>query len=214
FACPRGFLEKGHLAIDAQYFGHFRLEIGIAAFQIIAHLVRFHLVLVEYLAHRALRQMGKTRVSRRRPMFTRMARQQARRPHLVRVAELLRLAAGQRHQPNLGLVRDDGRFAGPRTFVERGQRATGHRPCHAALHGLMVQPQSPANREKRRLVTVASKIRARSTRLAGSVRERAIVVSRAKSPSSITNANACRHAAMCVNSLANQAEGYTEAESE
>jgi len=78
----------------------------------------------------------------------------------------------------------------------------------------MVQPQSPANREKRRLVTVASKIRARSTRLAGSVRERAIVVSRAKSSSSITNANACRHAAIFVNSVANQAEGYTEAESE
>jgi hypothetical protein len=37
-------------------------------------------------------------------------------------------------------------------------------------------------------------MRARSTRLAGSVRDRAIAVSRAKSSSSIDNSKTCRHA--------------------
>src|SRR5262249_58323341 len=47
----------------------------------------------------------------------------------------------------------------------------------------------------------ASSIRARSTRLAGSVRERAIAPNFAKSFSPIANSIACRHAVMSSTSL-------------
>src|SRR6516165_9627166 len=50
----------------------------------------------------------------------------------------------------------------------------------------------------------ASSIRARSTRLAGSVRERAIAPNAAKSFSPIANSIACRHAAMSSTLSANQ----------
>jgi hypothetical protein len=45
-----GLFENSDLAVNAQDFRHFRLEIGVAALQIIAHLVRLHFVLVEDLA--------------------------------------------------------------------------------------------------------------------------------------------------------------------
>src|SRR6516164_922127 len=50
----------------------------------------------------------------------------------------------------------------------------------------------------------ASSIRARSTRLAGSVRERAIAPNAAKSFSPIANSIACRHAVMSSTLSANQ----------
>src|SRR6516164_7690026 len=50
----------------------------------------------------------------------------------------------------------------------------------------------------------ASSIRARSTRLAGSVRERAIAPNSAKSFSPIANSIACRHAVMSSTLSANQ----------
>jgi hypothetical protein len=51
-------------------------------------------------------------------------------------------------------------------------------------------------------------MRARSTRLPGAVRERAIIVSCDNSSSSITSASACRHATMLsILYLANQDEG-------
>src|SRR5262249_42021332 len=50
----------------------------------------------------------------------------------------------------------------------------------------------------------ASSIRARSTRLAGSVRERAIAPNAAKSSSPIANSIACRHAVMSSTLSANQ----------
>src|SRR5215470_8599774 len=50
----------------------------------------------------------------------------------------------------------------------------------------------------------ASSIRARSTRLAGSVRERAIAPNAAKSFSPIANSIACRHAVMSSTLPANQ----------
>src|SRR6516165_5823446 len=50
----------------------------------------------------------------------------------------------------------------------------------------------------------ASSIRARSTRLAGSVRERAIAPNAAKSFSPMANSIACRHAVMSATLSANQ----------
>ena len=142
---------------------------------------------VEDLAHRALDEVGKTLVPRSRSMLPRMAGQQPRRPQLMRIAQFLRLPAGQRHQPGLGLSGDRGLLAGPRPIVERRHRAIGNSPLHAALYGLMMHPQS---------TRYARSICARSTRLAGSVRDRAIALSRDKSSSPIVNSNTCRHAVM------------------
>src|SRR6516165_6204246 len=50
----------------------------------------------------------------------------------------------------------------------------------------------------------ASSIRARSTRLAGSIRERAIAPNAAKSFSPMANSIACRHAVMSATLSANQ----------
>ena len=43
-------LQQPDLAIDAQHPGHFRRELGIAAFQVIAHLVRLHLASIGILS--------------------------------------------------------------------------------------------------------------------------------------------------------------------
>jgi hypothetical protein len=54
-----------------------------------------------------------------RSVLPRMAGQQPRRPQLVRITELFRLLACQRHQPSLGFGGDRRLFAWPRTVLER-----------------------------------------------------------------------------------------------
>jgi hypothetical protein len=68
-------------------------------------------------------------------------------------------------------------------------RTIGDRPLDAALDGLMMHPESPAHSEQRWVFPIRQQ-----HRLAGSVRDRAITVSRAKSSSSIDNSKTCRHA--------------------
>src|SRR5208282_1469751 len=118
FCGRRGLLDELHFAIDAQNLRHLLLELRIAAFQVVADLVRLHFLLIEYLAHRALNQLGKASVPLRRPMLTRMAGEQSRRPQFVRIAELLGLAAGEVDNPCLGLGGDRRLPAGPRAIVE------------------------------------------------------------------------------------------------
>ena len=67
--CDCGILQELHLAINAQHFGHFFRKRGIALLQVIAHLVRLHLLLIENLANRALRQFGQARMSLRRSVL-------------------------------------------------------------------------------------------------------------------------------------------------
>ena len=91
----RRLFQDLNLAIDAQNLRHLLLEIGIAAFQMVTHLMRFDFFLTENFAHRALDKIGEASVSRRCPVLARMARQQARRPQLVRIAVILGLVARQ-----------------------------------------------------------------------------------------------------------------------
>src|SRR6478672_10007619 len=74
-----GFFQDLDLAIDAQNLRHFLLELGVATFQIVAHLVRLDILLAEDLAHRALDQMAETFVSRRRPDRARSLRSRRKR---------------------------------------------------------------------------------------------------------------------------------------
>ena len=192
------------LAVDAQNFRHLGFELGVAAFQVVAHLVRLDLLLIEDLAQSALNQLAKAGVPFGRSMLTRVTSQKPGRPQFVRLAQVLRLAAGQRDRPCPGLGNDRRLLARPGTIVERRHWTKGQRPLNAALGRLMMQPQSLTHRKERRVLPVSQQ-HSRSTRLAGSVRERAIETSLAKSSSPIDNSIARRRAVMTFEShLANQ----------
>ena len=94
-----GLFQDLDLAVDTQNLRHLLLELGVAPFQVVAHLVRLDVLLAEDLAHRALDQMGETFVPCRRSALARMTGQKPRRPQLVRIAVLLGLIARQRYQP-------------------------------------------------------------------------------------------------------------------
>ena len=112
------------------------------------------LTLVEDLAHRALRQIGKARMSFRRSVLARMASEKPGRPQFVGIAEVLRFPACQRHQPGLGFERDRRFPTGTGAVVERSQRAIDHSTLDAALDSLMMQPQCPTDRKKRRVLSI------------------------------------------------------------
>src|SRR5271165_87572 len=124
----RRLFDEPHFAIDAQNLRHLLLELRVAAFQVVADLVRLYLLLIEDLARRALSQPGKASVPLRRPMLTRMAGKQSRRPQFVRIAQVLRLAAGEVDHPCLGLGGDRRLPAGPpqTSLPNQSRKATSH----------------------------------------------------------------------------------------
>ena len=88
FCGGRRLLDEPHLAIDAQNLRHLLLELRVAAFQIIANLVRLYLSRIEDVAQRALSQLGKAGMPLRRPVLTRMAGEKSRRPQFVRISRV------------------------------------------------------------------------------------------------------------------------------
>ena len=161
--------------------------------------MRLHFLLVEDLAHRALREVGQARMPLRRSMLASVAGQKPRRPQFVGIAMFLRLLARQRYQPCLGLGSDRRLSTRARAIIQRGQRAFGHGALDAALDRLMMQPERSAHRKKRGVFSIGQQYRARSTRLAGSVRDCAIDLNFAVSASPSDNSIARRHAAMILN---------------
>ena len=139
-----GLLQDSHLAINAQHFGHLLSKVRIALFQVVSHFVRFHLFLVEDLAHCALGEVGEARMSLRGSMLASVAGQKPRCPQFVGIAKFLRLPARQRHQPCLGLGSDRRLSTGASAIIQRSQRAFGHGALDAALDRLMMQPECPA----------------------------------------------------------------------
>src|SRR5712671_827188 len=83
-----GLLQQLHFAINAEHFGHLFRKLGVAALQVIPDFMRLHLLLVEDLAHSALRQMGETRVPLRRSMLASVTGQKPRCPQFVRIAQI------------------------------------------------------------------------------------------------------------------------------
>ena len=73
-----------------------------------------------------------------RSVCANMAGEEPRRPQLMRIAKLLGLAAGQVHQPGLGLGRNRRLSAGARQTIERRNGAGGRCTFNAAPHGLMM----------------------------------------------------------------------------
>ena len=113
-----GLLQQRDLAIDAQDLGHLLVEQRIAAFQIIAHLVRLDLMRGENFAQRALSKIGEAFVSCRRPMFANVSRQQPRRPQFMRIAQFLGFAASKIDDESSRFFCDDPLASRTRTVVE------------------------------------------------------------------------------------------------
>jgi hypothetical protein len=93
------------LAIDPQHFRHLPLEGLVAALEVVADLVRLHVVSVEDLADRGLRQAHQAGMPCCPGRLLDVSRQQPRGPKLVRISQLLGLLAGQGHHPCAGDVR-------------------------------------------------------------------------------------------------------------
>src|SRR5271166_6045410 len=98
----------------------------------------------------AMTQLGKASVPLCRPMLTRMAGEQPRRPQFVGIAEFLGLAASQVDNPCLGLGGDRRLPAWPRSIVERRPWTIGQRPLDTALDGLMVRTHGPPHRKEQK----------------------------------------------------------------
>src|SRR5205814_8146106 len=133
----RGFLQDFDFTIDAQDLRHLLFKLGVAIFEIVAHLVRLDCLFTEDLAHRSLDQIGQTRMPRRRSVLARVARQEPRRPQLMWITVVLGLVARQRHQPGFGLRRDGWFLARSRAIVEGCQWAIGQRSLDTAPYRLM-----------------------------------------------------------------------------
>jgi len=157
---PARFLGLGslfqdpNLAINAQNFSHLLLELGVATFQIVPHLMRLNFFIAENLADRALGQIGKTFVPSPWRILACMAGQQPSRPQLVWIAVILGLVARQRHQPSLGLRRNHRLLARPWPVIQSGQRAIGKRSLDAAFDSLMMHANLSPNSKERRGLTV------------------------------------------------------------
>jgi hypothetical protein len=91
-ACFKDF----HLAVDAQHLGHLLREVGIALFQAVSSFVRLQLLLIQ----------DSCTPCPSRSMLASVAGEEPGRPRLVRIAEVLRLPARQRHQLRFGLQGD------------------------------------------------------------------------------------------------------------
>ena len=154
FCGRRRLLDEPYFAIDAQNLRHLLLELRIAAFQVVADLVRLDLLLIEDFAQRALSQLAEAGVSFGGSMLARMAGKQSRRPQFVRIAEILGLAAGEVDNPCLGLGGDRRLLAGPRPIIERRQRTVDQRPLDTALNGLVVRAHGPSHLKKGWLVPI------------------------------------------------------------
>jgi hypothetical protein len=152
--CDRGFLEALDLAVNARHFRHLLFKFRVAALQVVTHFVRLDLLLIEDLAHRALDQLVEAGVVLRWPMLTRVTGQKPGRSQLVGISQILRLPAGQRHQPRFGLGGDLGLFPWPRMIVERHHRAVGQGPLNTPLNRLMMQSQSPSDGKERWIFAV------------------------------------------------------------
>ena len=75
-----GLFQDLDLAINAQNLRPLLLELGVATFKIVPHLVRLDFLLGENLAHRTLHQVGERFVPGSRCVIAGMACQQPRRP--------------------------------------------------------------------------------------------------------------------------------------
>ena len=131
----------------------------------------------EDLAHRSLGQLRQARMAGTRPVIARMRGQQTGRPQLVRVTELRRLRASQPDKPGSGLRRNRRIASRARAVVQRRQHPQFGGALQTPRHRLLAHPHRARHGIGRRLVEIGQNNAARSTRFAGSVRDREISTS-------------------------------------
>src|ERR1700723_3175106 len=142
------------LAIDGNDLGHLRVKLGIAAFEVVAQFMRFDFGRGQYLAQSSLGKTGRTGVSGSHSPLAHVLGQQPGRPHFVRIAKILRLAAGQIDEESARLA-GDGRLApGTRTVGESRHDAELARPSQTSLDGLERHPDGSPGRIERSLLAI------------------------------------------------------------
>ena len=105
--------------------------------------MRFHIVRRQDLAHRPLGQVCQARVAGPRPVIARMRRQQAGRPQLVRIAELLRFRTCQPDKPGSGRRRNRRLAPGAGAVVQRRQHPEFGGALQTPGHRLVAHPHRP-----------------------------------------------------------------------
>src|SRR5271165_2197234 len=146
--------QHRHLPVDAEDFGHLGLELGIALFQVVAHLVRLDFLLGQDLADRPLGQFPKARMSGGWSVLTGMRGEQPGGPQLVRVTQLLGLPARQRHQPGFRLGRDYRIASRTRPIIQRLDHPQFRRSLKTACHGLLRHPNRARHGIDRRVFQI------------------------------------------------------------
>jgi hypothetical protein len=107
------------LPVDVQHLLHLHVKLGVAALQIILDLMRLHGLRAQNLGNRSARQVLQTRMAGGPAMLADVLGQQARRPQLLRVPQLLGLLAGQRHHPSPCFGGQSRASAAPRQVLQR-----------------------------------------------------------------------------------------------
>ncbi len=155
--------------INHQNFFHLLVRIGVAPFQIVAHLVRLDLSLVENPPHRVLARLRQTGVPGLNGMDRGKLRQRRNRPYFRCTAMVFRFATGQTHHPGLCLIGDLRRM---RTMV-RVLQSSHHSASQRLVDTLVtVEPPTPVRRmtsANDRCSTYASSIFALSASRSGAV---------------------------------------------
>ena len=117
-------------------------------------LVRLDLARGEYLAHRPLSQLRQARMAGTWPVVAGMCGQQPGGPQFMRVAELRRLCASQRHKPSPRFRRDRRLASRPRAIVERRQHAQFRGSLQTTRHRLLAHPDPTRHGVGRRIVEI------------------------------------------------------------
>ena len=130
------------LAINAKYFCHFRLEIGVALLHVIADFVRLDLMRCQDLAHCSLGEFRQAGMASLRPVVTRMRGQQAGRPQLVWIPGCDRLGASQRDQPRPRFPCNHSIASCSRPVIERCQDPQLRGSLQPSRHCLLAHPRA------------------------------------------------------------------------
>ena len=149
--------QQRDLAVDAQDFGHLLSEFGVAALQIVAHLVRLDLGRGQYLAQGSLGEIGQAGMPGRRTLFAHVARQQPRRPQFMRIAQILGFATGQIDDERPRLAGDDRLAPRTRTVVESRHDPELLRAPQTSLDRLMRHADGASGCIQRRRLAIGQK---------------------------------------------------------
>ena len=146
--------QHRHLPVDTEDLGHLGLELGVALFQVVAHLMRPDFVLGQDLADSSLGQLAQARMPGGRSVLAGVRGEQPGGPQLVRITQFLGLPARQRHQPGFCLGQDHRIASRTRSIVQRFDHSQFGRALKAACHCLLCHPDHARHGVGRRVLQI------------------------------------------------------------